>query len=86
MLLSEDEVIAVRNAHPLTRGEVKKGRLLEFPRLIVEPAGTDEIQRDNLIDEEGLPHPALFGSALREFPEETTNPAERPSQNATARG
>jgi DNA-binding transcriptional LysR family regulator len=78
-LLSEYEVIAVGSAHPLTRGEVTRERLLEFQRVIVEPAGTNESQREGLIGEEGLPRPGIFGSASRESSGETAEPAGRPA-------
>jgi len=41
-LLSDDKVIAVRNTHPLTLGEVTKDRLLGFPHLLVEPTEAEE--------------------------------------------
>jgi DNA-binding transcriptional LysR family regulator len=40
-LLSDDEVIAVRKAHPLTLGAVTKERLLEFPHLLGKPASRE---------------------------------------------
>src|SRR5208337_5686765 len=45
-LLLEDEVITVRTGHPLTRGRMTKERLLEFPHVVVEPAGTRECVTD----------------------------------------
>jgi DNA-binding transcriptional LysR family regulator len=36
-LLREDEVIAVRAGHPLTRGRVSRERLVEFPHVVVGP-------------------------------------------------
>ena len=78
-LLSDDEVIAVRDAHPLTLGQVTKERLLEFPHLLVEPAGTEESQSIGSTGEEGLVHPPPARSALQEFPEETINLAGRPT-------
>jgi DNA-binding transcriptional LysR family regulator len=50
-LLREDEVITVRTGHPLTRGRMTKERLLEFPHVVVEPAGTRESATDALSDE-----------------------------------
>jgi len=78
-LLSDDEVIAVRDAHPLTLGQVTKERLQEFPHLLVEPAGTEESQSIGSTGEEGLVHPHPARSALQEFPEETINLAGRPT-------
>jgi DNA-binding transcriptional LysR family regulator len=78
-LLSDDEVIAVHKAHPLTVGEVTKERLLEFAHLLVEPMGTKESQRIGPTGEEGMLHPPLARSASREFPEETINLAGRPA-------
>src|SRR5271166_1675180 len=45
-LLREDEVITVRTGHPLTRGRMTKERLLDFPHVVVEPAGTRESATD----------------------------------------
>jgi DNA-binding transcriptional LysR family regulator len=50
-LLREDEVITVRTGHPLTRGRMSKERLLEFPHVVVEPAGTGESAVDGFPDE-----------------------------------
>jgi DNA-binding transcriptional LysR family regulator len=78
-LLSDDEVIAVRNAHPLTLGEMTKEQLLLFPHLLVEPMGTEESQRIGLTAEGGMPDPRPARSAAREFPAETINLADRPA-------
>jgi DNA-binding transcriptional LysR family regulator len=78
-LPSDDKVIAVRNAHPLTLGEVTRERLLEFPHLLVEPAGTEESQSIGSTGEEGLVHPPPARSVPREPPEETINLAGRPT-------
>jgi len=78
-LLSDDEVIAVRDAHPLTLGQVTRERLLEFPHLHIEPAETEESQSIGSTGEEGLVHPPPARSALREFPEETINLDGRPT-------
>ena len=77
-LLSDDEVVAVRSTHPLTLGEVTRERLQEFPRLLVQPAGTEESQIGST-GEGGLVHPPPARSTLREFPEETINLAGRPT-------
>ena len=50
-LLREDEVITVRTGHPLTRGRMTKERLLDFPHVVVEPAGTRESATDGFSDE-----------------------------------
>ncbi len=52
-LLREDEVIAVRTGHPLTRGKVTKERLVEFPQVVVEPTGTKEDETDGPIERHG---------------------------------
>lgn len=78
-LLSDDEVIAVRDAHPLTLGQVTKERLLEFAHLLVESTETAESQRTFPTGEEGLLQPPLAKSVSREFPEETINLGGRPA-------
>jgi len=71
-LLSEDHVLAVRNNHPLTRGELTKERLLAFSRVTVEPIGDEEIEPDHLIGEERSPQTAFRDSAIPGFSEEIT--------------
>ena len=66
-LLREDEVIAVRTGHPLTRGRITKERLLEFPHVVVEPAGTMESVTDRLPDEERNGKHVSVESLLYEF-------------------
>jgi DNA-binding transcriptional LysR family regulator len=66
-LLREDEVIAVRTGHPLTRGSMTKERLLEFPHVVVEPAGTIESVTDGLPDEERNGKHVSVESTLYEF-------------------
>jgi DNA-binding transcriptional LysR family regulator len=66
-LLREDEVIAVRTGHPLTRGRITKERLLEFPHVVVEPAGTMESVTDSLPDEERNGKHVSVESLLYEF-------------------
>jgi DNA-binding transcriptional LysR family regulator len=78
-LLSDDEVIAVRNAHPLTLGEVTKDRLLEFSNLLVEPTATEGSQCIGPTDEEGLLHSPPTDSFSLAFQEETMNLAGRPA-------
>jgi DNA-binding transcriptional LysR family regulator len=78
-LLSDDEVIAVRRAHPLTLGEVTKERLLEFAHLLVESMGTEDSQRIGPTGEEGLLQPPPGRPASGEFPEQTINFAGRPA-------
>ena len=55
-LLREDEVIAVRAGHPLTRGRVSRERLVEFPHIVVDPGGTEEKETDGFIDGDGAGH------------------------------
>lgn len=78
-LLSDDEVIAVRKAHPLTLGEVTKDRLLEFPNLLVEPTETEGSQCIGSTGEKGLLRSPPAGSFSRAFREETINLAGRPA-------
>jgi DNA-binding transcriptional LysR family regulator len=66
-LLREDEVIAVRTGHPLTRGRMTQERLLEFPHVVVEPAGTMESATDGFPDEERNGKRVSVESALCEF-------------------
>ena len=68
-LLREDEVIAVRAGHPLTRGKVTKERLVEFPRVVVEPAGTKENETDGFTDGQGVGRRVWIERALHEFQE-----------------
>jgi DNA-binding transcriptional LysR family regulator len=78
-LLSEDHVLAVRNTHPLTRGELTKERLLAFSQVSVEPIGDEEIELVSLIGEEPSPKTALLDAAIPAFSEEMTALAGRPS-------
>src|SRR5271165_5310566 len=66
-LLREDEVIVVRTGHPLTRGRMTKERLLEFPHVVVEPAGTMESATDGFPEEERNAKRVSVESALCEF-------------------
>jgi DNA-binding transcriptional LysR family regulator len=66
-LLREDEVIVVRTGHPLTRGRMTKERLLEFPHVVVEPAGTMESATDGFPEEERNGKRVSVESALCEF-------------------
>jgi len=66
-LLREDEVIAVRSGHPLTRGRVTKERLLEFPHVVVESTGTTENETDGFAEEERKDKQVSIESALQEF-------------------
>jgi DNA-binding transcriptional LysR family regulator len=66
-LLREDEVIAVRTGHPLTRGKVTKERLIEFPHVVVEATGTKENETDGFTDGQGADRRVGIERALREF-------------------
>jgi DNA-binding transcriptional LysR family regulator len=66
-LLREDEVITVRTGHPLTRGRMTKERLLEFPQVVVEPAGTRESTTDGFSDEATNAKRVSVERALYEF-------------------
>ncbi len=68
-LLREDEVIAVRTGHPLTRGKVTKERLVEFPQVVVEPAGTKENETDGFTDGQGAGRRVGIERAFNEFQE-----------------
>jgi DNA-binding transcriptional LysR family regulator len=76
-LLREDEVIVVRTGHPLTRGRMTKDRLLEFPHVIVETAGTMESVTNRLPDEERNGERVSIESALHEFQCGRIGPAGR---------
>jgi DNA-binding transcriptional LysR family regulator len=66
-LLREDEVIAVRTGHPLTRGKVTKERLVEFPHVVVEATGTKKNETDGFTDGQGADRRVGIERALREF-------------------
>ncbi len=68
-LLREDEVIAVRTGHPLTRGRVTKERLVEFPQVVVEQAGTKKNETDGSTDDQGVGRRVWLERALHEFQE-----------------
>jgi DNA-binding transcriptional LysR family regulator len=76
-LLREDEVVAVRTGHPLTRGSTTKERLLEFPRVVVEPAGTMESVTDGFPDEKRDGKRVSVESALYEFQNGKIGPGGR---------
>jgi DNA-binding transcriptional LysR family regulator len=76
-LLREDEVITVRTGHPLTRGRMTKERLLEFPHVVVEPAGTMESATDGLPDEDRNGKRVSVESALYEFQHGRIGPGGR---------
>ena len=76
-LLREDEVIAVRTGHPLTRGGITKERLLEFPHIVVEPAGIMGGVTDGLPKEVRTGKRVLVESALYEFQSGRIGPAGR---------
>lgn len=76
-LLREDEVIAVRTGHALTRGGMTKERLLEFPHIVVETAGTMESVTGGLPDEERNGERVSIESALHEFQCGRIGPAGR---------
>jgi DNA-binding transcriptional LysR family regulator len=66
-LLRENEVITVRTGHPLTRGRMTKERLLEFPHVVVEPAGTMESVTDGFPEKERNGKRVSVERALYEF-------------------
>jgi len=78
-LLSDDKVIAVRNAHPLTTGELTEERLLEFPSLLLEPTETGRSQYIGASGEEGHLRSPPPGSFSRVSREKTIDPAARPA-------
>jgi DNA-binding transcriptional LysR family regulator len=75
----EDQVLTLRNTHPLTRGELTKERLLAFSRVAAEPIEDEENGPHSLIGEERSPQTALLDSAIPGFPEEMTGLAGRPA-------
>ena len=76
-LLREDEVVAVRAGHPLTRGNMTKERLLAFPQVVVEPARTMESVTDGFPDEKRDRKQASVESALYEFQNGKISPGGR---------
>ena len=76
-LLREDEVITVRTGHPLTRGRMTKERLLEFPHVVVEPAGTRESATDGFSDEARNAKRVSVERALYEFQNGRIGPGGR---------
>jgi len=76
-LLREDEVITVRTGHPLTRGRMTKERLLEFPHVVVEPAGTRESATDGFSDEARNGKRVSVERALYEFQNGRIGPGGR---------
>jgi DNA-binding transcriptional LysR family regulator len=76
-LLREDEVIAVRTGHPLTRGRMTEERLLEFPHVVVEPTGTIENETDGFTRKRGNGKQVSVESALQEFQDGKISPGGR---------
>jgi DNA-binding transcriptional LysR family regulator len=76
-LLRENEVITVRTGHPLTRGRMTKERLLEFPHVVVEPAGTRESATDGYSDEARNGKRVSVERALYEFQNGRIGPCGR---------
>ena len=76
-LLREDEVIAVRSGHPLTRGKLTKERLNEFPQLVVAPSGGEQSESGTSAKIEGTDGRVPLDRVLREFQKETINFAGR---------
>jgi DNA-binding transcriptional LysR family regulator len=66
-LLREDEVIAVRTGHPLTRGKVTKERLAEFPHVLVELSGTQENEADGFTHGQGVGRRLSIERAIQEL-------------------
>src|SRR6266481_6203103 len=76
-LLREDEVVTVRTGHPLTRGRMTKERLLEFPHVVVEPAGTRVSATDGFSDEARNAKRVSVERALYEFQNGRIGPGGR---------
>jgi hypothetical protein len=76
-LLWENEVITVRTGHPLTRGRMTKERLLEFPHVVVEPAGTMESAIDGFPGGERNGKRVSVERALYEFQNGRIGPGGR---------
>ncbi|WP_244434160.1 LysR family transcriptional regulator, partial [Azospirillum sp. B506] len=53
-LFQEAEAVVVRNGHPLTTGPVTRERLFEFPHIVVELTGSEEVAADGFIDDRGV--------------------------------
>jgi DNA-binding transcriptional LysR family regulator len=67
----------VRTGHPLTRGRMTKERLLEFPHVVVEPAGTRESVTKGFPDKEGNGKRVSVERALYEFQNGRIGPGGR---------
>ncbi|HYY27106.1 MAG TPA: LysR family transcriptional regulator [Chthoniobacterales bacterium] len=67
--LREDEVIAVRTGHPLTRGRLTKERLAEFPHVVVEMTEIGNNETDRFVDNRKVARGVSIGRALHEFQE-----------------
>ena len=76
-LLREDEVFTVRRGHPLTRGRMTKERLLEYPHVVVEAAGTRESATDGFSEEERNGQGVSVERALYEFQNGRIGPGGR---------
>lgn len=53
-LLQESEAMVVRGGHPLASGPVTRERLFEFPHVVVELTGSEEVATDGFIDDRGV--------------------------------
>jgi len=76
-LLREDEVIAVRTGHPLTRGKVTKERLGEFPHVVVELSGTKGNEADGSTNGQEMGRPLSIERALQELQNGKMDPVGR---------
>ncbi|BAI74900.1 transcriptional regulator (plasmid) [Azospirillum sp. B510] len=53
-LLQESEAMVVRRGHPLTTGPVTRERLFDFPHVVVELTGSEDVATDGFIDDRGV--------------------------------
>lgn len=53
-ILVDEEAVAVRNDHPLTKTSVTLEKLLSFPFAVVEMTGSEEQGQDGFIDDRGV--------------------------------
>ena len=66
-LYKEEEAMVVRAGHPLTKGEITKQKLFQFPHVVVEITGSEEHEEDGFMKDEGVSRRVWNERALLEF-------------------
>jgi DNA-binding transcriptional LysR family regulator len=66
-LYKEEEAMVVRAGHPLTKAELTKQKLFQFPHVVVEFTGSEEHQEDGFMNDEGVSRRVWNERALLEF-------------------